>query len=271
MYGEDGSFLSGTYADYLVGTAHEIPRFLSLQARKPTPSPWTAFGAKGISEGNTTSTPVCIANAVADALERSDITLPLRPSRVAEWIHAAEVAPRQSLACEQRASTVLTGDGSIVLPASPERIFAMLLDPAVLARIIPGCHELSTIGANAYRANVSLGMGPVCGRFDAQVAFTELSPPYSTILKGRLAGSLGAATGCGHIRLSRLAQGTRAEYGYEIAVSGKAAAVGARMLDGAARSLVALFFRQLASASGGVPQRSWWHSLLSRRTSRIGG
>ena len=271
VYGEDGSFLSGTYADYLVGTAHEIPRFLSLQARKPTPSPWTAFGAKGISEGNTTSTPVCIANAVADALERSDITLPLRPSRVAELIHAAEVAPRQSLACEQRASTVLTGDGSIVLPASPERIFAMLLDPAVLARIIPGCRELSTIGANAYRANVSLGMGPVCGRFDAQVAFTELSPPYSTILKGRLAGSLGAATGCGHIRLSRLAQGTRAEYRYEIAVSGKAAAVGARMLDGAARSLVALFFRQLASASGGVPQRSWWHSLLSRRTSRIGG
>src|SRR5262249_59343657 len=93
----------------------------------------------------------------------------------------------------------------------------------------------------------------------------------STTLKGRLAGSLGAATGCGHIRLSRLAQGTRAEYGYEIAVSGKAAAVGARMLDGAARSLVALFFRQLASASGGVPQRSWWHALFSRRPSRIGG
>jgi 2-furoyl-CoA dehydrogenase large subunit len=270
VYGEDGSFLSGTYADYLVGTAHEIPRFLSLQARKPTPSPWTAFGAKGISEGNTTSTPVCIANAVADALERSDITLPLRPSRVAEWIHTAEVAPRQSSPRERRASTMLTGDGSIVLPASPERIFATLLDPAVLARIIPGCRALSAIGANAYRADVSLGVGPVRGRFDAHVALTELSPPHSATLNGRLTGSLGAATGHGQIRLSRLTQGTRAEYGYEIAVSGKAAAIGARMLDGAARSLVALFFRQLASASLGVPRRSWWHSLFSRRTSRIG-
>ena len=35
-----------------------------------TPSPFTPLGAKGVGEGNCMSTPVCIANAVADALGR---------------------------------------------------------------------------------------------------------------------------------------------------------------------------------------------------------
>ena len=57
----------------------------------------------------------------------------------------------------------------------------------------------------------------------------------------------------------------------DISLSGKAAAIGGRMLDGAARAVIALFFRQLVSAAGAVPRRSWWHALLSRRASRIGG
>ena len=42
-----------------------------------TPSPFTPLGAKGVGEGNCMSTPVCIANAVADALGVEDIRLPL--------------------------------------------------------------------------------------------------------------------------------------------------------------------------------------------------
>jgi 2-furoyl-CoA dehydrogenase large subunit len=42
----------------------------------------TPLGAKGVAEGNAMSTPVCIANAVADALGADDVTLPLTPPRV---------------------------------------------------------------------------------------------------------------------------------------------------------------------------------------------
>ena len=42
-----------------------------------SPSPFTALGAKGLGEGNTMSAPVAIANAVADALGRDDVELPL--------------------------------------------------------------------------------------------------------------------------------------------------------------------------------------------------
>jgi 2-furoyl-CoA dehydrogenase large subunit len=65
-YGADGSFQSGTFADYLVPTACEVPDPVIVHLE--TPSPFTPLGAKGLGEGNNMSTPVCIANAFADAL-----------------------------------------------------------------------------------------------------------------------------------------------------------------------------------------------------------
>src|SRR5690606_14819663 len=78
VYGEDGSFYSGSFAEYLVATAAEMPP-LTIVHCTPTPSPVTLLGAKGIGEGNTYTTPVCIANAVADALGLKDIVLPVTP------------------------------------------------------------------------------------------------------------------------------------------------------------------------------------------------
>jgi 2-furoyl-CoA dehydrogenase large subunit len=80
LYSEDGTFLSGTLADYLMPTATEIPEPIILH--RETPSPVTPLGAKGVGEGNSMSTPVCLANAVADALGGVDLTLPLPPAKV---------------------------------------------------------------------------------------------------------------------------------------------------------------------------------------------
>ena len=74
-YGSDGRFLSGTFADYLVPTACEVP--VPVMLHRESPSPFTPLGAKGVGEGNSMSTPVCIANAVADALGLEISTLPL--------------------------------------------------------------------------------------------------------------------------------------------------------------------------------------------------
>jgi CO/xanthine dehydrogenase Mo-binding subunit len=65
-YAPDGGFQSGTLADYLMPTACEVPDPDIVHME--TPSPFTPLGAKGLGEGNNMSTPVCIANAFADAL-----------------------------------------------------------------------------------------------------------------------------------------------------------------------------------------------------------
>ncbi len=88
LYGEDGGFLSATLADYPLPTACEIPEPLILH--RETASPVTPLGAKGVGEGNSMSTPVCLANAVADALGAPDLALPLTPAKVIALLGRAD-------------------------------------------------------------------------------------------------------------------------------------------------------------------------------------
>jgi 2-furoyl-CoA dehydrogenase large subunit len=97
-YSPDGAFLSGTFADYLVPTAMEVPEPVILH--QETPSPFTPLGAKGLGEGNNMSTPACIANALADALgpqiDPAAIVLPMTPAKLMTLIGLPDPAPAQS-------------------------------------------------------------------------------------------------------------------------------------------------------------------------------
>jgi 2-furoyl-CoA dehydrogenase large subunit len=81
---EEGNLLTASFVDYLAPAGPDVPALRS--AHRATPSPFTPLGAKGLGEGNTMSAPVVIANAVADALGRDDVELPLTPPRVWELL-----------------------------------------------------------------------------------------------------------------------------------------------------------------------------------------
>jgi 2-furoyl-CoA dehydrogenase large subunit len=87
-YADDGAFLSGTFADYLLPTAMEVPEPIVLH--RVSPSPFTPLGAKGVGEGNCMSTPVCLANAIADALGLAALDLPATPAKLAAHLHGPE-------------------------------------------------------------------------------------------------------------------------------------------------------------------------------------
>ena len=87
-YNDEGAFLSGTFADYLVPTVSEIPEVEILHFESP--SPFTPLGAKGLAEGNCMSTPVCIANAIADALGVEEVALPATPRRIHAMLEGAK-------------------------------------------------------------------------------------------------------------------------------------------------------------------------------------
>ena len=87
-YDAAGTFLSGTLADYPIPTACEVPA--PVIVHHDVPSTVTPLGAKGVGEGVSMSTPVCIANAVADALGTGEVLeLPLLPARLAPHVAAA--------------------------------------------------------------------------------------------------------------------------------------------------------------------------------------
>ncbi|PRX25014.1 xanthine dehydrogenase molybdenum binding subunit apoprotein [Paraburkholderia sp. BL18I3N2] len=272
-YGSDGSFQSGTLADYLMPTTCEVPDPVIVHLE--TPSPVTPLGAKGLGEGNNMSTPPCIANAVADALGVEDIRLPLTPSKVMALIGIDDPEPSRPEFREAPAARpatpgsgkALTAQGSVDLPASPEAIFAVLLDPNALAKVIPGCHALEAEGTNQYRADVTVGVGMIKARFEAKIGLSEIDAPHRLRLAGAGMSSLGSARGSGLVELTPIENGTRLSYDYEAQVSGKVAAVGGRMLEGAAKVVLRQLFESLGRQAAGKPVHtggSWLSRLLAR-------
>ena len=85
VYDESGNLATASLVDYLAPTAPDLP--VPQIGHVSSPSPFTPLGAKGLGEGTTMSAPVAIANAVADALTREDVELPLTPPRVWSLIH----------------------------------------------------------------------------------------------------------------------------------------------------------------------------------------
>jgi aerobic carbon-monoxide dehydrogenase large subunit len=90
VYDEAGQLLTGTFTQYGIPGATEVP---SIESEfQETPSPLTPLGAKGIGESGSIAIPAAVANAVADALSPFGVThldLPYTPERVWRAIHPA--------------------------------------------------------------------------------------------------------------------------------------------------------------------------------------
>jgi carbon-monoxide dehydrogenase large subunit len=92
-FDDNGQPLASTFADYLLPGATEIPpmRIFHMQ----TPSPYTAFGIKGMGEGGAIAPPAVIFNAVNDALAPLGVELaqtPLTPRRLLDALERANFA-----------------------------------------------------------------------------------------------------------------------------------------------------------------------------------
>ncbi len=93
-FDEDGNCLGGSFMDYLIPTALEVPAWET--GKTVTPSPHHPIGAKGVGESATVGSPAAVVNAVLDALEPygvRHVDMPLTPSRVWEAMHGRGTPP----------------------------------------------------------------------------------------------------------------------------------------------------------------------------------
>jgi aerobic carbon-monoxide dehydrogenase large subunit len=83
VYDDDGNLMSGTFVDYTVPTAGDLPDFIT--DRTESPAPGHPLGTKGVGEAGTIASTPAVVNAVVDALRPygvSDIAMPCTPERV---------------------------------------------------------------------------------------------------------------------------------------------------------------------------------------------
>jgi len=280
LYDTDGNFQSGTFADYRLPTAKEVPSPTIIHLC--TPSPFTPLGAKGLGEGNNMSTPICIANAIGDALKRSAISLPASPPHVHRWL--CESGALRQIASEPAADRVphpsdgpLNASGTFLFSVSPDALFAVLLDENCIKRIIPGCESIrSRRSADAvhYDCSAVIRIGLVKARFEASISLTEISNLERFRLSGSGQSALGFARGSGVVQLVAKGPNTELLYQYNAAVSGKLAAIGSRLLEGATRLVLAELFRSLARealrGNGGGEHAALGTSWLHRTLNTLG-
>jgi uncharacterized protein len=133
-------------------------------------------------------------------------------------------------------------DGSAVLSAAPEQVWAVITDPAVLARTIPGCESLQQVGEDSYTMVVSAGVGAVRGKYSGEVRLSDLSFPKSYVMHASGSGGPGSVRATVQIGLSPAGEGTELTYSADAVVGGAVAGVGQRMITGVAKRMAGQFF-----------------------------
>jgi carbon monoxide dehydrogenase subunit G len=135
--------------------------------------------------------------------------------------------------------------GEVRLPAEPAAVLAALKDPEVLRRALPGCDALHEEAPGSFRAELSIGIAAVRGRYEGRLTIGED--------RFRLSGEGSAGFVTAEVRYAAEAAdgGTRLSYEGEATVGGLIAGVGQRVLSGVSRVLIdqfwASFARELAA------------------------
>jgi carbon-monoxide dehydrogenase large subunit len=95
VHDESGTLLSGSFAEYLMPSAVDLPSFTT--GRTETPATGNPLGVKGVGEAGTIASTPAVVNAVLDAVRQfgvHDIEMPCSPMRVWHAIHTAQGGAR---------------------------------------------------------------------------------------------------------------------------------------------------------------------------------
>lgn len=129
-------------------------------------------------------------------------------------------------------------EGSHPFEAPREVVWPTLLDPHVLAKIMPGCEKLDQIGDNEYEGIIKIKVGPVQGTFNGKVTLANIDAPngYEMQVSGK--GPAGFVNGTGKLWLEGNNGQTILHYTGDADVGGKIASVGQRLMDTSARAVI---------------------------------
>jgi uncharacterized protein len=147
-------------------------------------------------------------------------------------------------------------DGTHKIDAPREQIFDLLTNPLLLQKCIPGCERMVQTGADQYDASISVGVGPIKGKFSAKVNLTELRRPehYALTMEGK--GQVGFVKGAGGLDFADDNGATMVHFAGDVNVGGLIASVGQRMIQSVGKMMAERFFVALENEAKAQPKAS---------------
>jgi carbon monoxide dehydrogenase subunit G len=127
--------------------------------------------------------------------------------------------------------------GDYRFEAPTAEVWKALLDPVVLAAVMPGCEKLELVD-DAYVGELNIKVGPVQGKFMGKVVLSDVveEQGYTMTVDGR--GQPGFVKAKAAVKLTPEGEETKMEYDGDAQVGGRIASVGQRLIDSSAKAII---------------------------------
>jgi carbon monoxide dehydrogenase subunit G len=130
-------------------------------------------------------------------------------------------------------------EGNYLLPGSPDAIWDLLMDPAVLAKAMPGTRTLERVAPDRYEGVMRVGIGPItAAEFDLGIVISDMQRPQRYAMQIDSKGRFGFTRGLARVELVAEANGTVMRYSADLQIGGKIAALGQRLLESVSKLML---------------------------------
>jgi carbon monoxide dehydrogenase subunit G len=132
--------------------------------------------------------------------------------------------------------------GSYTFEAPPDRVWALLMDPAVISSCIPGCDSFEPIGEHKYRARLTVALAAITGSYEGTITLSDQVPPTSYRLIADGQGRPGFVKGTSVITLRAEGSSTIVVVAGTVQTGGAIARLGQRLIGGVSKMMLDRFF-----------------------------
>jgi carbon monoxide dehydrogenase subunit G len=135
----------------------------------------------------------------------------------------------------------MTLTGTYQFRGARSAVWDLLQDPAVLATAMPGAQRLEKTADDRYEGVMKVGLGPVtAAEFTLTVELRDKVAPQRFTMAIDSKGTLGFTTGTAAVELDEIDPNTTSmRYTSDLHIGGRIAAVGQRVVEAAAKGMMA--------------------------------
>jgi len=127
--------------------------------------------------------------------------------------------------------------GEYRFEAPVAEVWSALLDPVVLAAVMPGCEKLELVD-DTYVGDLNIKVGPVQGLFHGKVNLSDVEAEQGYTMKVDGRGAPGFVNATAAVKLTPEGDETKMEYDADARVGGRIASVGQRLIDASAKAII---------------------------------
>jgi len=136
--------------------------------------------------------------------------------------------------------------GRYPFAATPQDVWEVICDPAVLQLSIPQCESIERINEHQWRGTARVKVGPLGTSFSGLITLSNLNPPHSYTITIDAESWMGKSSGSADVTLTATDSGCELAYTATVHVGIKALDKAMDMATGLAHTLADKFFARLA-------------------------